>query len=387
MLHAHDMGRPKKYNYPPNMTFDRSAQRYVVRNPISKKLKKFADEAQALEVVGKLNDWLEAERQAQALDDGRPKVAGLVDAWIRDRLPFMPWDRGTRNNNLAKMQRIRRELGDRLVARTDCMFLEDWIAAFCAKADTFNDWRHMLVLLWSYGLSRRLAESNEAEKVLVRSTSKKLAVNRKDRQQLTVHGYKAIYDEAPGFLQLAMDASLVTLQARNECCQMQHAHFRDGYLFVIRDKVSGDSDMAFIKIKVTGQIDEIRSRSRTLDDTVSPYLVHRKPEHRRREWIEGKPHWTFVNPDYLTKAFAEVRDGCGFYGHLEARQRPTFHEVRGLGARLLRAQGLSEDAIRALMTHAHERTTKIYLERGAKALSDDDYIEVEAPLVLKEALR
>lgn len=387
MLHACDMGRPKKYEHPPNMTFDRQSGRYVVRNPISKKTKKFTEEDKALEAVKKLNEWLDVERQAQALDEGRPKIAGLVDAWIRDRLPFMPWDAGTKGNNVAKLMRIRRELGDRLVTRTDCMFLEDWIAAFCRKADTFNDWRYMLVLLWRYGVSRKLAETNEAEKVLVRSTSMKLAANRKDRQQLTVHGYRAVYEKAPGFLQLAMDDSLVTLQARNEVCLMQHVHFRDGYLFVIRDKVSGDSDMAFIKIKVTEQIDELRRRSRTLDDTVSPYLVHRKPDHRRREWIEGKPHWTFVNPDYLTKAFAEARDACGLFAHLEPRQRPTFHEIRGLGGRLLSAQGVPEAAIQALMTHAHERTTRIYLERGAQALTDDDYIEVEAPLVLREVLR
>ena len=31
---------------------------------------------------------------------------------------------------------------------------------------------------------------------------------------------------------------------------MRHADYRGGYLFVIRDKVSGDSDMAFIKTAV-----------------------------------------------------------------------------------------------------------------------------------------
>jgi integrase len=382
-----DMGRPKKYNYPPNMTFDKSWGTFIVRNPSSKKSRSFKDEAEALKVVGTLNEWLEAERQAKALDDGRPKIAGLVDAWLRDRLPFMPWDVGTRKNNVSKMNRIRREMGERLVARTDCMFLEDWIAKFCRKADTFNDWRYVFDLLWSYAVSRKLADANEGAKVLVRSTSKKLDVNRKDRQPLTVHGFKAIYKHAEPWLQLAMDISLVTLQARSECCNMQHTHFRNGFLFVIRDKVSGDSDMAFIKIRVTEQIDELRRRSLSLDDTVSPYLVHREPHHRRRQWMEGKPHWTYVIPDYLGKAFAEAREACGLFAGLKERERPSFHEIRGLGSRLYKAKGLSEAEIQALMTHANPDTTAIYLEGGAQALTDDHYHTVVAPLMLREALK
>src|SRR5690606_17344527 len=164
---------------------------------------------------------------------------------------------------------------------------------------------------------------------------------------------------------------------------MQHQHYRRGYLFVIRDKVSGDSDMAFIKIKVTDEIEDIRRRS-LADGIVSPFLVHRAPERRRREWTAGKPHWTYVNPEYLSKAFAEARDKVERYAELPPRERPTFHEIRGLGARLYRKLGVPEAAIQALMTHANKRTTAIYLDRGAEALSDDDYITVSATLRLAD---
>jgi enterobacteria phage integrase len=89
---------------------------------------------------------------------------------------------------------------------------------------------------------------------------------------------------------------------------MRHADYRDGYLFVIRDKVSGDTEMAFIKIQLTSELEEIRRRSPRLDDAVSPFLIHRKPHRERREWMEGKPHWTYVNPQYLSKAFEVARD-------------------------------------------------------------------------------
>jgi integrase len=84
-----------------------------------------------------------------------------------------------------------------------------------------------------------------------------------------------------------------------------------------------------------------------------------------------------MNPQYLSKAFESARDaaldktGQRRYAHLRPVQRPTFHEIRGLGARLCRARRLPQHAIQALMTHASKRTTQIYLERGKEALTND----------------
>jgi integrase len=241
------------------------------------------------------------------------------------------------------------------------------------------------VLLWKFAVSRKLVSACEPEKIEQRSTSKKLAMNQKVRQPLDVAGFNAIDEKSPAWLQIAMEQSLVTLQARTEICNMRHTDYRDGHLFVIRDKVSGDSDMAFIKIALTEQLEDIRRRSLKVDDIVSPYLVHRAPD-RRRQWTEGKPHWTFVNPEYLSKAFAEARDACGLYANLKPEQRPTFHEIRGLDSRLYKAQGMSEAAIQVLMTHANPRTTAIYLDGGAPALADGDYVPVSAPLSVREIL-
>lgn len=48
---------------------------------------------------------------------------------------------------------------------------------------------------------------------------------------------------------------------------------------------------------------------------------------------------------------------------------------------------MSEQAIQALMTHANPRTTQIYLDRGAAALTNDDYQAVAAPMVLADVLK
>lgn len=382
-----DMGRPKQYDLPKNMTFDSQSGRWIVRNPLTKRVKKFSDEAAAHRMVKALNEWIATEGQLKALEHGRPTIAGLVAKWEADRLQFMPWDTATKANNLRKMRRIAREIGERTIAHTDCLYLEDWLAKFCNTADQFNKWRYILVLLWRFAVSRKIVDACEPEKIEWRSTSKKLEINRKVRRPLDLEGFKAIHDKADPWLQLAMELSVVTLQARLEVCRMQHSHFRDGHLFVIRDKVAGESDMAFIKIAVTAQLEEFRSRSRALDSTVSPYLIHRAPDRRRQQWTKNKPHWTYVNPDYLSKALAAARGKVDRFACLPERERPPFHEIRGLGSRLYRERGMSEAAIQSLMTHAHRRTTQIYLEGGAQALTDADYQPVIAPMTVQELMK
>jgi hypothetical protein len=52
--------------------------------------------AKARAAAIKLNEWLENERRPEAWKDGRPTVTSLVVKWKEDRMPFMPWDDGTR---------------------------------------------------------------------------------------------------------------------------------------------------------------------------------------------------------------------------------------------------------------------------------------------------
>lgn len=390
MLHSADMGRPKQYGeLPEYMTFNRAKLRYVVRNPLNQREKSFVEDqrAEAEKAAKAVKRLVDIERQRKQLAEGRPRVAGLVTKWLEDKLPLMPWAPGTRRNYVAKLNRISVELGERTIAHFDCMAMEDWIAHRTTTADAFNDWRYAFVLLWSFAVSRHLADVNEAAKIEERSTSKKIDANKKQRLPLDVGDFKDIREKAEPWLQLAMDDSIVTLQGRSEICNMQIAHFRDGFLYVIRKKVSGDSDMAFIKIALTEQLLEFKSRSLKLDNTASPYVIHRRPDSMRREWIDPKPHWTYITLDYLDKAFAKARDQVKRFAEMPGRQRPSFHEARGLGARLYEAQGMSKAAISALMTHAHKKTTEIYLQGGIAALADTDYQPVVAPLVLRDVLK
>lgn len=388
-LHSGEMGRPKKYKYPDYMTWDGTNRRYVVRNPLTNKTKTWTEEkeSEARAAAKTLNEWIVAKKQEEALNVGLPTIQWGIDWWKREKLQFEPWDEGTRVNALSRIDRFGREMGSKPIATCDCLKLETWLLSFFESTDQFNKWRHVLDLLWKFFVSKKLAATNEAQKIERRSTSKKLAINRKKRRPIDTEGYAAVYEKAPEWLQLAMDVSLVTLQARNEVCVMQHPHFRDGFLYVIRDKVSADTEMAFIKIKLTAQIEDFQRRSRKLDDTVSPMIIHRKPDRTRQEWREGKLHWTAIKPQYLTRGFAEARDQCERYKAMPEDERPTFHEIRGLGSRLYEAAGMSKKDIQALMTHSNPKTTEVYLEGGLEALSDDDFVAVAAPMNLTEALK
>lgn len=289
-------------------------------------------------------------------------------------------------NNLAKINRIRRELGHRDIERTDSAFLADWLKVFCHTADQYNHWRWALIVIWRFALERKLVTKSEADAVLARSASLHVEVNKKVRKPLDLESFLAIRKVAEPWLQLAMDISFVTLQGRSEVCNMKHSDFRGDYLFVIREKTEGTSDTAFIRIPVTESMREFRARAMALDTLDAPNLIHRRPDRQRRDWVPKGEHWAYVRPQYLTNAFHAALLSSGYYVRLKPAELPSFHEIRGLGARRCHDLGKESISIQMTMAHADESTTQIYLTGGASALRDDQYVPVEAPLALSAML-
>ena len=85
-----------------------------------------------------------------------------------------------------------------------------------------------------------------------------------------------------------------------------------------------------------------------------------------------------MTPDYLTKEFSKARDAAHAYDHVPPGERPTFHEIRALGAWLDEQQKFPQQYIQALMGNAHEKMTKHYQEgHGEKKI---EYVVVGADL-------
>lgn len=59
---------------------------------------------------------------------------------------------------------------------------------------------------------------------------------------------------------------------------------------MVQKKTAKASDAAWIRFRVTPELQAVISRCR--DDTVSPYLVRRKPERKKQKPAETKDHWT-----------------------------------------------------------------------------------------------
>lgn len=384
------MARPKDNDRPPYMWPDGDRGGWVVVNPTNGKKKRFpaALEAEARATAELLNEYLEKRRQRALLDAGKPRLEDVIDRWIREQLPLQPWDKSTQVTATTRLARIKRELGadGALIEDITVVDLGKWLSRTAPKADPFNKWRQILVLLWGFAVVQGMVGANEAEKVPRRSISRKIEGNRKRRQPLDTAGFREVHAQGDALLQLAMEISLVTTLARNEVCMLRHEDFRDGWLYVVRDKVAADSEQGFIRIRLTPQLEAFQERARRLDNIACPFLLHRRPERMQRRWVANKAHWAQLTPDYLTRSFNDACARTARYSALQADERPTFHEVRGLASRLHKKLGLTTDAIRALMAHADEKTTRIYLQGGRAALTDEAFIKADAPFTLTQLL-
>jgi hypothetical protein len=70
----------------------------------------------------------------------------------------------------------------------------------------------------------------------------------------------------------------------------------------------------------------------------------------------------------------------------QPRQRPTFHEIRSLGARIYRELGYADEYIRSLMTRTDKKTTEIYLQ-NPEQLDYRNFRPVKVEMKLKDLPR
>jgi integrase len=369
----------------------RDGSGFRVVNPLTEKKIRVPDEATARAIAEQFNE-LRCMEHKQTVERryGKKTAADVVDMFLADEVPGKPWKNGTRANHVYKLKRFKRQFGEHEFARVDCVMLRDWLKSFVRSAGLWGKYRDTLSLMWAFAISVNLVGENEPLKVLAKYTGPKVAANRTQRRPLDVAAYKAIYEHAPAYLRLAMDLSLLTLQSRNEIINMEHTDFDDGYLFVIREKTAYKSNMAFIKIALTEELKYLRQRGRMLDNAASPYLVHRKPfkKYKRapREGETAMPHWTWITPNFLSKAFKKARNKTGLWEGVPQVEQPGFHMIRKLGAQLAEDRGVPTGVIQALMTHSSPETTMIYLDRGEAALTASDFVPTATLFTLKEAL-
>lgn len=215
-------------------------------------------------------------------------------------------------------------------------------------------------------------------------------VDGKVRRRLSLEQFVKIRSSAAPWLRTAMDLAIQTTQARLEVSRIRYSikSPQDGVcgcvwfekeldgifgtLYIHRQKVK-HKEASHVAIPIGPALKKIIDDSR--DNVASPYVVHRLLEKRSNKISQEVNHPTQVAPDYLSRAFSELRDHVGVASDLPIAERPTFHEIRALAAHLFERQGVDPQA---RMAHSDAKSTKIYTQNHV------DWVEVpHAELVYK----
>lgn len=373
---------PRRVNkgFPSNLTYDPKTGLYRYRNPINGKRKYFGrDKNAAFERAKTANKAVELERaKIRMHNEMAPTISYIIDLFVEQIVPTKPWAEGTLKNNLYKLELYKREFGNMLFAAADRAFLADWIRARCTTADCRNGHQRLLADLWAFAISRKITNINEPALMYKSNKSMKVKANQKARKRLQIEQFWQIHDhkDTPGFLQRAMRLALITRQGRSEICNMEYPV--DGWFYVVRQKTAASTELAFMRFPVVPELKQIIVESRE-DGIACPYIIHMRPLSMRPQHQKNKLHWAAVNPEYLTKAFAKARDAAEVGADLQKNEKPTFHEIRSLGSRILRAQGWSVEDIQQGLAHTDEKTTHLYLSDPGR-ITKEHYNEVRVGL-------
>lgn len=114
-----------------------------------------------------------------------------------------------------------------------------------------------------------------------------------------------------------------------------------------------------IAIPIGSELKRIIDDSR--DRIASPYVVHRLPEKNSNPISKEVNHPTQVSPDYLSRAFSDLRDTVGVASEYPPAEHPTFHEIQALAAFMFERQGIDPQA---RMAHSDAKSTKIYTQNN-----------------------
>ena len=363
------MGRKRdrtRSGWPDNLYPCKNGAKY--RHPITKKDKWMGtDLPAAKDAARRLNAILMRSNDLVGAVVGRDKtMQDAIDLFRAEDMPNRGWAPATAKIHEYRLARIEKDWGSRQLVDITVKDVADYLRVVTDSPRGRQQFRIMLVWLFIGAVQEGWVDENPAEQ-----TRKGAAPRQRDR--LTIELYWLIHEKAPAWLKIAMDLSLQTLLRREDIVMLRRREdVRDGFLFVVPSKTEGSTNVR-LKIPVSAPILAIIDRSS--DGIVSPYIVHRLPERARPRELRSvdRVHHTQVLPEQLTRAFAKARDASKAFKDCE--NPPTFHEIRSLGGALYRAAGWPLPKVQALMGHASETMTKLYME-GHEA----PWIEVQAGL-------
>ena len=304
-----------------------------------------------------------------------PTLKHLLERFELEWLPTRGYAERTLQEIKFKLARYRDDLGTRMIGQLDVLAIAEYLDGFSNNAYTKH--RGLLVQVFAFAVAKGLCDRNPAELTLVKQEAEKR------RQRHTKAGLDAIieYSGTEPWLKRAIRLALVSLQRREDIVTWSKSavDLEQNTIRVSPGKTQNYDSPVHLEI-VMG--DALRSvvKECLASPVVCPYLIHYQPKARKREQLDAKRHWNAVTEGYLTKAFTKARDESKAYDSIPKAERPTFHEIRALGAWLYEQQGYPQEYIQALMGHADVKMTEHYQagheEKGV------EFIRVAADLKL-----
>lgn len=316
------------------------------------------DKKLAVQAARKLNAALmpSSDLVRRVMGDSRFTWLQLVDRFKLERQEREGKKASTTKEENYRLQHIADGIGHVALEDTSQRLLSDWLDKNYTN-NAYTKHRGTLIKLMDFGIAKGMfidGQKNLAESTLPEREAPKA------RRVLTIEQFQAIHSKADPWLQVAMDLALVTTQRRGDLIKMRFTDIRDGYLHVVQNKTEAHGHRAYLRIAIGDTLAGIVSRSRALPP-LSPFLIHRVPD--RRVKFEGQEHHSQVRDQTLTKAFARARDTCEIFTEIPVAERPTFHEIRGLGGAQYLAQGYSKEYVNLLMGHTTMKMTEGYTDQ------------------------
>lgn len=274
-----------------------------------------------------------------------------------------------------KLAQYREDLGDLMMGQLDVLTIVIYLDGF--ESNGYIKHRGLLVQVFAFAVAKSLCDRNSAEMTLVKKEAEK------KRQRHPFEGLNKIleYVGTPIWLKRAIRLGVIESSAAGGHRGVAESAVDLGQntIKVSPGKTQNNGKPVHLEIVMGPALREVVMECMK-SPVVCPYLIHYSPKARKRAQLDAKLHWNAVTPDYLTKSFALARDDSKAYEELPAGERPTFHEIRALGAWLYEQQGFEQEYIQGLMGHADVKMTEHYQAgRG-----DDElvYMQVKADLKL-----
>jgi integrase len=238
-------------------------------------------------------------------------------------------------------------------------FLEQWTKQ--SKNRMAARMRSQLIKCFDFAIGHGFMETNEAKKTLPITALVQ-------RKRLTLEQFNAILELAAPQIKRAMLLALITLQRREDIAVMKFTDIKDDFLYVIQQKtekskkrarVDSMNSSAYLRILITPKLKTLIKECRS-SGILSKHLIH----HLHSRETTGAFHTSVkkgmpLQPDNITRGFASARNRTELFSNLSAKERPTFHEIRSLGAHLYEKQGIDPQA---LLGHTNANMTAHYLD-------------------------